>query len=58
MQTVSVFNPLTYGVDALRIIILGDAWQSLYPLYHDVLIIVCFDLVMMAIGTLAFSRQK
>jgi len=58
IQTVSAFNPLTYGVDALRIIILGDAWQSLYPLYHDVLIIVCFDLVMMAIGTLAFSRQK
>ena len=53
-----VLNPLTYGVDALRIIILGDAWQSLHSLYYDVLIIGCFDLVMIAIGTLAFGRRK
>jgi len=58
IQTASALNPLTYGVDALRTIILGDAWQSLQPLYYDILIIGCFDLVMMAIGTLAFSRRK
>jgi len=51
IQTVSVLNPLTYGVDALRIIILRDAWQSLHSLFYDVLIIGCFDLVMIAIGT-------
>jgi len=58
IQTASALNPLTYGVDALRTIILGDAWQSLQPLHYNILIIGCFDLVMMAIGTLAFSRRK
>ena len=58
IQTVSVLNPLTYGVDALRIIILGDAWQSLHSLFYNVFIIGCFDLVMIAIGTLAFGRRK
>jgi len=58
LQTASSFNPLTYGVDALRTIILGSAWQSLNPLYLDLLVVCCFDVLMMAIGTYAFSRRK
>jgi ABC-2 type transport system permease protein len=58
LQTASSFNPLTYGVDALRTIILGSAWQSLNPLYFDLLVVCCFDVLMMAIGTYAFSRRK
>jgi ABC-2 type transport system permease protein len=58
LQVASGFNPLTYGVDALRTIILGEAWQPLHPLYLNLLVLCCFDAVMMIIGTLAFSRRK
>ena len=58
LQIVSSFNPLTYGIDALRTIILGNAWQSLNPLYFNLLIVCAFDTVMMTIGTLAFSKRK
>jgi ABC-2 type transport system permease protein len=58
LQTVSSFNPLTYGVDALRTVILGNAWQPLQPLYFNLLVVCCFDAVMMVIGTVAFSRRK
>jgi ABC-2 type transport system permease protein len=58
LQIISSFNPLTYGIDALRTIILGNAWQPLNPLYFNLLIVCGFDAVMMTIGTLAFSRRK
>jgi len=58
LELVSNFNPLTYGVDALRTIILGEAWQPLYPLYYNLFVVCCFDAVMIVIGTLAFSRRK
>lgn len=60
MQTVSKFNPLTYGVDALRTIILGSAWQpyQLQPLLTDLAVVAGFDIVMIAIGTWAFGRMK
>jgi ABC-2 type transport system permease protein len=58
LQIASSFNPLTYGVDALRTIILGEAWQPLHPLYYNLLVICSFDLTMIIIGTLAFSKRK
>lgn len=58
LQIASSFNPLTYGVDALRTVILGNAWQPLQPLYFNLLVVVCFDALMIAIGTWAFSRRK
>jgi ABC-2 type transport system permease protein len=58
LQTASSFNPLTYGVDALRTIVLGNKWPPLHPLYYDLLIVCAFDVAMMIIGTLAFSRRK
>jgi len=58
LNLVSNFNPLTYGVDALRTIILGEAWQPLYPLYYNLFVVCCFDALMIIIGTLAFSRRK
>jgi hypothetical protein len=44
----------------LRIILLGGAWQSLQvqPLYVDLAVVGVFDLVMIAIGTWAFTRMK
>jgi ABC-2 type transport system permease protein len=58
LQIASSFNPLTYGVDALRTIILGEAWQPLHPLYYNLLVICCFDVIMIIIGTLAFSKRR
>lgn len=58
LQIASSYNPLTYGVDALRTVILGSAWQPLQPLYFNLLVVLGFDVVMIIIGTYAFSRRK
>lgn len=58
LQTVSSFNPLTYGVDALRSVVLGNAWTPLQPLYVDLGVVCVFDVVMIIVGTAAFSRRK
>lgn len=58
LQIVSSFNPLTYGVDALRTVVLGNAWHPLQPLYFNLLVVCGFDALMITIGTIAFSRRK
>jgi len=58
LQVASRLNPLTYGVDALRTVILGGAWQSIYPLWMDLAIIGGFNVVLIAVGTWAFGRMK
>ena len=58
LQVASAFDPLTYGVDALRTVILGSAWTPLHPLYINIGVIVIFDAVMIGVGTWAFSRMK
>ena len=60
MQAAAKLNPLTYGVDALRTVILGGAWQphQLQPLLADLGIIAGFDLVMIIVGTWAFGKMK
>jgi ABC-2 type transport system permease protein len=55
---VSVVDPLTYGVDALRITILKEAWISIHPLYYDLFALVVFDLAMILVGTLVFGRTR
>ena len=58
LRIASNFNPLTYGVDALRTVVLGGAWKSVYPFYFDLLVICGFDICMIIIGTIAFNRRK
>lgn len=59
LQIASKLDPLTYGVNALRTIVLGDEWLPAHPhLFFSLLIICVFDVVMMTIGTSAFSRRK
>lgn len=50
-------NPLTYGVDVLRTVMI-NGWQSILPLYYDILIICLFDLATVIIGTYLFSRKQ
>jgi len=58
LQVASAFDPLTYGIDALRTLILGSAWTPLHPLYINIGIVGVFDVVMVGVGTWAFSRMK
>ncbi|MCX8151011.1 MAG: ABC transporter permease [Candidatus Bathyarchaeota archaeon] len=60
LQDISKLNPLTYGVDALRHVILGATWQPLQvqPLLIDIAIVCIFDLFMIIAGTWAFHRMK
>jgi len=60
MQAVSKVNPLTYGVDALRVILLGGAWQpyQVQPLLVDVGIVAGFDVIMIIVGTWAFGKMR
>ncbi len=60
LTAVSAWNPLTYGVDALRNIVLGAAWTpfQIQPLWMDLGFVALFDLIMIIIGTWAFTRMK
>jgi ABC-2 type transport system permease protein len=60
LQDVARVNPLTYGVDALKIVVIGDPYTpfQLQPLWVDIGVVVAFDLLMIVIGTWAFSRMK
>ncbi len=60
LQAAAKVNPMSYGVDALKTVILGNAWQplQLQPLYVDLAVVGVFDLIMMGIGTWAFTRMK
>jgi ABC-2 type transport system permease protein len=60
LTTAAAWNPLTYGVDALRNVVLGSAWTPLQvqSLWVDIGVIALFDVIMMAVGTWAFSKMK
>ena len=58
LRWVSVVNPLTYGVDALRIVILNSSWVPLFPLYYDLLALATFDAAMILLGTMVFGQRK
>lgn len=53
LQTISSFNPLTYGVDALRATLIQS---SHYNLFFDVMILSILIGVILAIGSYLFSR--
>jgi ABC-2 type transport system permease protein len=60
LTAVAAGNPLTYGVDALRQVVLGGAWAPLaiQPLWVDLGVVAAFDLVMVGVGTWAFTKMK
>lgn len=58
LHWVVYINPLTYGVDSLRSIILGSSYVSPIPFYFDVLFLLVFDVCMIIVGTYAFSMRK
>jgi ABC-2 type transport system permease protein len=58
LKWVFYINPLTYDVDAMRRITMGSTWKTIFPFWQVVLIIVVFDVVMIAIGSYLFARTK
>lgn len=58
LQWASFVNPLTYGVDAMRTVMMGKVFTPLFPLSIDILVLLVFDVVIFAAGTYAFSRTE
>ncbi len=54
LSVVTFINPLTYGVDAIRGIILGT---HQFPIFLDVALMLLFSLIAMGIGVLSFRRM-
>jgi ABC-2 type transport system permease protein len=55
LSAFTLLNPVTYGVDAIRGLMLGT---YAFGLLTDSAVLVGFALVMIALGTLAFRRMK
>ena len=60
LTDIAAWNPLTYGVDALRHVTLGAAWVPLQiqSLGVDLGVVALFDGIMIVVGTWAFTRMK
>ncbi len=54
LTTLIYINPMTYGVDAVRGIILGI---NHFPIYLDVGVMLLFTVIMMGLGILSFRKM-
>ncbi|MBU2560353.1 ABC transporter permease [archaeon] len=54
MKTLTYINPLTYGVDALRTVIIGT---SAFPILTDLAVLAGFSFFMLAAAFLTFERR-
>ncbi|MHB0915077.1 MAG: ABC transporter permease [Thermoleophilia bacterium] len=57
MDSLARVNPLTYGVDAMRAIMLSDV-PSRFPLATDLAVMLAITAVMLTVSVTAFSRQQ
>lgn len=55
LKMLSLLNPLTYGVDAMRRIILND---SLFSIYYDVFVLLVFSAFVLIITSWLFNVKK
>jgi ABC-2 type transport system permease protein len=55
LKVFTTLNPVTYAVDGMRGTLLGT---SAFPVTLDFGILLAFSTVMIAIGSVAFSRMK
>lgn len=56
LRILTYIDPLTYGVDALRIILLGDG--NSFPIYIDILILIGFAAAIILIAAREFQVKK
>jgi ABC-2 type transport system permease protein len=64
LGVLSRINPLTYGVDAARQILLGPQTPaavleklSLYPIHVDILALLIFSIIVVSAAVWAFNRR-
>ncbi len=55
LRAFTTLNPVTYAVDGMRGVMLG---MSTFPVMMDFVVLLGFAAVMIAIGSIAFSRMK
>ncbi|MCX6816206.1 MAG: ABC transporter permease [Candidatus Aenigmarchaeota archaeon] len=55
MQTISYFDPLTYGVDGLRDSLIGN---GMFPLWMNLSVLVGFSAVLIILGSYFFSKMS
>jgi ABC-2 type transport system permease protein len=55
MQVLMMINPISYGVDIFRFIILG---VSFFPFWLDLLVLALFGAVLIIIGARSFSKME
>ncbi len=55
LRPVSYINPLTYGVDGLRASLIGF---SQFPLFLDLLVLLIFGFLMIALGSYLFTKME
>ncbi|MDP8219346.1 MAG: ABC transporter permease [Candidatus Theseobacter exili] len=58
MAYISKINPLSYGVDAMRFVLLRDAAVQLYPLHIDIFALIAMTIVTSAAAILLFNTQE
>ena len=57
MNIVSKINPLSYGIDAMRFVMLNDPALQLHPLWLNIAVMIFLIVVFSISGTFLFSRQ-
>ncbi|MBD3254705.1 MAG: hypothetical protein GF383_06410, partial [Candidatus Lokiarchaeota archaeon] len=55
MQIIMMINPITYGVDSFRFIILG---VSFFPIWLDILVLIIFGAILILLGAKSFSSME
>ena len=58
LRWITYIDPLTYGVDALRTVLMGSTWTPLFPFYLDIGYLLVFDVVLVIVGTYLFGRTE
>jgi len=66
LEVISKINPLTYGVDAIRQVFLGDAGYTIgvtvfghtMSVFDDAIVVAALGAVLMLLAVWAFSKQE
>jgi ABC-2 type transport system permease protein len=58
LQKASMFDPITYGVDALRAIVIGRQAGGIFSIPLDIAVLLAFATIAISFSTIAFGRNK
>ena len=58
LQAITRLNPLTYGVDALKHVLLGESGIVDFPIVTDISVLVVSSIVFVAAAAILFERKK